>query len=126
MAKLKIVDILAKKESAKQKKLATRTLHVKSLDAEIVIQEPTRTLIMEAASMGDEQSDEHIVYHCVIDPNLKENHKELMDHFGCATPYEIVDHLFKPAEVSNIAKQIMDVAGYLDQSSVKVIDEVKN
>ena len=124
--KLTITDILAQKEAAKQKKLAQQTLFVKSLGAEITIQEPTKALILEAASL-EEQSDSHIIYHCTIEPNLKENHKELMEHFGCATPYEIVDCLFKPGEAQEIAQHIMALAGYATKgANVKIVNEIKN
>lgn len=124
--KLTITDILAQKEAAKQKKLAVRTLFVKSLGAEIMVQEPTKALIMEAAENA-EQSDPHLIYHCMIEPNLKENHKELMEHFGCATPYEVIDCLFKPGEVQEIAQQIMSMAGYaIKGSNVKIVNDIKN
>lgn len=126
--KLTITDILAQKEAAKQKKMARQTLEIKSLDAEITIQEPTKALILEAAGLEDQTlSDAHIVYHCLVEPNVKASHKELMAHFGCVTPYEIIENLFKPGEVSRIAQNIMGLAGYSTSSvSVKVVNDLKN
>lgn len=126
--KLTITDILAQKDAAKKKKLARQTLYIKSIDAEIIIQEPTKALIMEAAGIEDQtQSDPHIVYHCLIEPNVKEKHKELMAHFGCATPHEIIDCLFKPGEVTEIAQHLMGMAGYsAGGAGVKIVNEIKN
>lgn len=130
--KLTITDILSQKELSKKRKLATQTLYVKSLDAEVTIQEPTKALVMEASKLDDdEQSDAHVVYNCMIDPNLKENHKELMEYFGCATPYEIVDNLFKPGEVTSIAQQCAVLAGFpkggsSKNTNVRVVNSIKN
>lgn len=123
--KLTITDILAQKEAAKPKKLSQQTLYVKSIDAEIIIQEPTKALIIESAGL-EEQSDSHLVYNCLVEPNLKANHKELMTHFGCTTPFEIVECLFKLGEVKDIALNIMDLAGYSAGAGVKVVNDLKN
>lgn len=130
--KLTITDILAQKEAAKKKKLARETVHIKAQDKDIVIEEPTKDLIMEATQIGEDdpsQGDVHLVYHCIVDPNLKENHKELMAHFGVSTPYEIVDCLFKPGEVAEIAQLAMKMAGYSGGNGVKVVrlvNDIKN
>jgi hypothetical protein len=124
--KLTIVDILAQKEAAKQKKAVQQTLFIASIDAEITIQEPTKALIIESAGLED-QSDNHLIYHCLVEPDIKTNHKELMSHFGCATPFEIVECLFKLGVVSEIAQKIMALAGYSSTGAgAKVVNDLKN
>lgn len=58
----------------------------------------------------------------VKEPNLKD--KELLKHFGCATPNDLVNKLFLPAEIATIADKIGALCGYKDQDEVD--NEVKN
>ncbi|WP_144940118.1 phage tail assembly chaperone [Paenibacillus sp. 32O-W] len=128
MAKMTVKDLLAKKDQLKQKKARTQTLYVESLDAEIVIQEPSRSVALEALSMvhDDEKSemaDIHVVYNCVIEPNLKE--PELQKAFGCAEPTDIVSMVFRAGEISSISGHALQLAGY--SKGVRAIDkELKN
>jgi len=98
-----IKDLLAKKEQFKNKKQSTETLFIESLNANIIIKEPTREFCYEALEMAQESPDKadlHNVYHCVVEPNLKD--PELQKEFGCVEPTDIVDMIFKAGEVHNI------------------------
>lgn len=119
MKKVTLKDLIAKKEQIKNKKNETKQLFVSSLDGTITVQKPSRELCLEALDMDSQRGDTYLVYHCVIEPNLKD--KELQDSFGCVEPIEIVEHIFEAGEVSSIAKELVKFAGYVD--SVK---EVKN
>jgi hypothetical protein len=126
--KLTITELLAQKEQLKKKDKRTQALHIDSLDAEITIQEPTRELAIEALEMAQDdvrsdKADPHIVYHCVIEPNLKD--AELQKAFGCVEPTDIVGMIFRPGEIAAISGHAMQLAGY-GQGVTKVTNEIKN
>lgn len=123
MDKVTIKDLLAKKEAIidKKKKPATAQLFVKSLGGTITIQKPSKALCFDALEM-DQNGDSYLVYNCVVEPNLKDG--ELQKEFGCVSPMDIVELLFEPGEISAIAKECVELAGYGD--SVKVVDDLKN
>lgn len=128
MGKLTISDLLAKKEQLKKKKSRTETLYVESLDAEIVIQEPSRGLALEALEMAQDPTrsdlaDIHMVYHCVIEPNLKDS--ELQKGFGCTEPTDIVSMIFRPGEIGAISGHAMQLAGF-GEGVRKIDKELKN
>jgi hypothetical protein len=64
---------------------------------------------------------EVIVNGCT-EPNFKS--KELMEKFGVHTPYEVVDKLFLPAEMGNIAAEITKLCGVENQNETD--EQVKN
>ncbi|MFD3271521.1 hypothetical protein ACE3MS_15485 [Paenibacillus dendritiformis] len=126
--KLTITDLLARKEQLKKKKVRKQTLLVESLDAEIVIQEPSRAIVTEALEMSQdstrsEMADIHVVYHSVVEPNLKD--KELQDAFGCVEPTDIVKFIFRDGEIGMISGLAVQLAGY-GQGISKVDREIKN
>lgn len=126
--KLTITDLIAQKEKLKQKKQRTIKLYIESLDAEVVIQEPSRALALEALEMAHDDSrseiaDPHLVYHCMIEPNLKD--AELQKAFGCTEPLDIVDMIFSPGEIGAIAGHAMQLANY-GKGVKKLDEEIKN
>lgn len=120
--KVTIKDLIARKETIKERVNKTVQLHIKSLDGLITIQKPSRQLVLDALDMGKESGDSYMAYNTVIEPNLKD--KELQEAYGCVAPMEIVDKIFEPGEVAQIAQECVILAGYGD--SVKLVDEVKN
>lgn len=114
MSNITIASLLEKKEQIKKKVNSTKKLYIESLEGEITVREPSRELCTESLGMshGGEisRADAHIVYNCVVEPNLKDSN--LQKEFGCAEPTDIVDILFKAGEVGGIAGQCMDMAGY--------------
>jgi hypothetical protein len=126
--KLTIKDLLAQKAQLKQKKQRTQTLYVESLDAEIVIQEPSRALALEALEMAqdDMQSDKadpYLVYQCVVEPNLKD--PQLQKEFGCVEPTDIVSMIFRSGEIGAISGHALQLAGF-GQGVKKVDADLKN
>lgn len=116
-------DILKRKEFFENKKNQTMELFIKSLDGNIVIDKPDRELCMECIDMEDSlEGDKYFVYEIVKEPNLRDT--ELHEAFGVKVPSDIVDKIFDPGEISNIAKEGLKFAGYLD--SVEAIDNLKN
>ncbi|WP_274363712.1 phage tail assembly chaperone [Paenibacillus thermotolerans] len=130
MAKiLTISDLMAKKEELKTKQPKRMKLYVSSLGGEIVIQEPGRELALETINMAtvpatSDKADPHIVYHCVVEPDLK--NKELQTQFECTEPTDIVDMIFEPGEVSEISNFILQLSGFGGKSVKKVDEELKN
>ena len=120
--KITLKDLLQRKEAIRSKRTnETKSLYIRSLDGVITIQKPDRTLCLDAIGM-DQEGDAYMVYNCVTEPNLKD--PDLQQEYGCVTPMEIVEKLFEPGEIANIAKESVELAGYGD--SVTAVDEIKN
>lgn len=109
-------QVLAAKNNAKK-----ANIYVKSLDGEITVQAPSKALTAEAVEMS-EGGDEHLVYECVVEPDL--HSEELQKAYGCTYPEEIVGMIFAPGEITPIALECMKLAGYVD--GVKFVEELKN
>jgi hypothetical protein len=119
-------EILAKKEELKNKKPKRDSVFIKSLGGDIVVQEPSGSLCQEVIGMAqdrNEMSDKHMVYNCVIEPNLKD--KELQKEFGCVEPTDIVDFIFKSGEIAAISSYCIEMAGY-GKGLKKVDKDIKN
>ena len=121
---LTITDLLKRKQEIKESKTKKKrqTLYINSLDSNIVIEKPDRSVVVDALGMN-ENGDEFLVYECVAEPKLKstELHKEFeVTH----DPIRIVTELFESGEITNIAQKCLELSGY--GNSVKVVDEVKN
>ncbi len=120
--KLTLQELIAKKEQIQDTKTnKTKDLYISSLDGSITIQKPDKQLCLDALEM-DQQGDTYLVYHCVVQPNVKD--KKLLQAFGCTEPIEIVEKLFEIGEISAIAKECITLAGYGD--SVTVVEDIKN
>lgn len=121
---LTVKELMKRKAELKEKKTKKQTqkLYIKSLDANIVIEKPEKSVVIDALSM-DEGGDDFMVYECVVEPKLKsaELHKEFeVSH----EPTKIVDMLFEKGEITNIAQKCLELSGY--GNSVQVVEEVKN
>ena len=120
--KITLEELIRRKEQMleSKKKPKTETLYIKSLDGTITIESPTAAMAREAQDM--ENGDAYMVYSCVTEPCLKS--KELRDAFGCVEPMEIVEKIFEPGEIPQIAVECLKLAGYID-GVTNVIDILK-
>lgn len=119
--KLTLAELMKRKEQmlAAKKTKKTQDLYVKSLDALITIEEPSGTLCRDANDMDAGEGDKYMCFECIKEPNLKS--QELQESFGCIEPMDIVDMIFLPGEIPQIAIACMKLAGYMGG-----VDEVKN
>lgn len=51
-------------------------------------------------------------------PDVFKN-KELLDHFGCPTPKELVGKLLLPGEIDELYKTISELSGYESEEEIK-------
>lgn len=111
--KLTLAELLRRKEqmleSKKTKKKAD--LYVKSIDATITISEPDGALCRDANDMEAGEGDKYMCYECIVEPDLKS--KEAQEAFGCTVPMDIVELVFAPGEIPQIAIECMKLAGYM-------------
>ncbi len=122
--KLTLQELIARADQSKRDKKELRQLYVESQDGVITIMKPDRQLVYDALDMDDTaEADKYMVYETVVDPNLKD--KELHKAYKIVAPTDIVDALFEPGEVANIAKEALKMAGY-GEGSVKVVGDLKN
>lgn len=126
--KITIADLIEQKEQIKKRKAKTMTLYVESLDGHITVREPDKSIAVEALTMAhddtrNEMADPYLVYHCVIEPDLKD--ASLQQAYGCAEPIDIVTMLFRQGEIAAIGGHALHLAGY--QVGVRKVDtELKN
>lgn len=119
--KLTLAELLRRKEQmiAAKKTKKTLDLYIKSLDAVITIEEPSGTLCRDANDMEPGEGDKYMCYECIKEPNLKS--QEAQEAFGCADPMDIVEYIFAPGEIPQIAIECMKLAGYMGG-----VEQVKN
>lgn len=120
--KITLQELIRRKEQMLEAKRIPKTanLYIKSLGGTITIESPTASLAKDAQEMDN--GDAYMVYSCVTEPCLKS--RELQEAFGCIDPMEIVDKIFDPGEIPQIAIECLKLAGYID--GVKVVDDIKN
>lgn len=120
--KITLQELIRRKEQMLEAKRIPKTanLYIKSLGGTITIESPTAALAKDAQEMDN--GDAYMVYSCVTEPCLKS--RELQEAFGCIDPMEIVDKIFDPGEIPQIAIECLKLAGYID--GVKVVDDIKN
>ncbi len=111
--KLTLAELLKRKEAMLESKKVKKTqdLYVKSIDATITISEPDGSLCRDANDMKPGEGDKYLCYECITEPNLKS--KEVQDAFGCIVPMDVVDVIFAPGEIPQIAIECMKLAGYM-------------
>ena len=119
--KLTLAELLKRKEQiiAAKKTKKTQNLYVNSLGAIITIEEPEASLCRDVSDMEAGEGDKYMCYECIKEPDLKS--KEVQDAFGCAVPMDIVEMIFAPGEIPQIAVECMKLAGYMDG-----VKQVKN
>ena len=111
--KLTLAELLRRKEQMQESKKVKKTqdLYIKSIDATITIEEPTGALCRDANDMEPGEGDKYMCYECIVEPNLKD--AEVQKQFGCTNPMDIVDVIFAPGEIPQIAIECMKLAGYM-------------
>lgn len=125
--KLTLTDLIQNKEKFQVKNKETEELYIERFDATVTIEKPERSLVLEALSMAEDKeqstkADAFLVYNIMVEPNLKD--KELQKEFGCVEPTDIVEKIFEPGEVTNIAKIALEMVGY--DNAVKRVRDLKN
>lgn len=122
--KLTLDELMRRKEQilAAKKKKEKAVLYIPSLDANITIEEPTAELVNDALEMDKGDGDRYLIYHCIVEPKLKDN--RIQEEFNCTEPTDIVDMLFKPGEIPMIAVEAMKLAGYIE--GIKNVETIKN
>lgn len=123
MSAVTIAQLIAQREAIKEKKKALYDLETSV--GTITVKPPTGALVAEAWDMPNAfEGNAHIVYECVIAPDLKS--KELQDAFGVFEPTEIVTAIFQVGEVNKIAGKLLDISGFKGKIVGKLHEETKN
>lgn len=125
--KLTLTDIIKNKEKYQVKDDVTEDLIIDRLGVSITIRKPERSLCLETIQMAHDpnqadKSNNFVVYNSIVEPNLKD--KELQKEFGCVEPTDIVEKIFDPGEVDEIAKACFALSGY--GNSVSKVKDLKN
>ena len=107
----------AKKEEIAAKKEATVDF-VTSIGT-VTVKKPTKSMVLESIER-DKTGDAYLILQQMVEPNLKD--PALQEAYGCAEPLDIVEKIFLPGEVVNLAKAIMKTSGY----GVDIVEDLKN
>ena len=75
--------------------------------------------VAEIRKIGGEDSKLHIVLAGVKEPDLK--NQALLDHYGAATPLELLKVMLIPGEIEDLCLEIEKLSGY----RVSTIEEIK-
>lgn len=114
-----------------------RTLHIPSLDADMRFRNLSYDEIAECMNMEDtgdpNRSDKYCIYLAAVEPSLKDAAKEIMesesglpaDQRTLLEPLDVVG-IFDIGEVQEIAMQIMELSGVVNNAKVTVVDQLKN
>ena len=114
-----------------------RTLHIPSLDTDMRFRNLSYDEITECMSMEDtgdpNRSDKYCIYLAAVEPSLKDVAKEIMDSEASLPadqrtvlePLDVVG-MFNIGEIQEIAMQIMELSGVLNNAKVTVVDQLKN
>ncbi|MEH6940776.1 phage tail assembly chaperone [Bacillus sp. JJ722] len=125
--KITLTDVIKNKEKYQVRDDVTQDLIIDRLDGIITIQKPERSLCLETIQMAHDpnqadKSNVFVVYNSIVEPNLKD--KDLQKEFGCVEPQDIVEKIFEPGEVDEIAKACFALAGY--GNSISKVKDLKN
>jgi len=121
MTKLSIKDLIDKKDKFSGRKRRKETIYVEDLDGEVEIIEPTKGIMADMNASAD--GDALLVAECVVSPNLKS--PELLKAYGCVTPIDLVNKIFRSGTVGKLSLRIVGLAGY-GNDSIKIVEEIKN
>lgn len=135
---MNLVDELLKSDAKKASELTTKTITSKRLatllgknePVEITIKEIKSKRLNEIVSMQLDKKgnfDPSKMYEAkiltctegIIDPPI--DNEELLEHFGCATPKDLVEKLFGN-ETTKISDEIMKLGDFIENPE----DEIKN
>lgn len=114
----------------KDKKIPkTATLHIPSMDEDIVIRSLTDEEVVECTNIEDDndpnRADKYAIYMATKTPDLKAVSTELKKSGEITEPLEVVN-IFGMREQTEIAMEIMKLSGVIGTKPVTVIDTVKN
>ena len=114
-----------------------RTLHIPRLDTDMRFRNLSYDEITECMNMEDtddpNRSDKYCIYLAAVEPSLKDVAKEIMDSEASLPadqrtvlePLDVVG-MFNIGEIQEIAMQIMELSGVLNNAKVTVVDQLKN
>ena len=120
-ATLSAKDLIAKKGLIEKKKTKNINLEVSGLGL-MTFRTPSTEDLMDANEYSG-RSQDYLIFNCSVEPNLR--NKELQDAFEAEEPVDIVNKVFLPGEISELAERLTESAGFNDKA-VKLVDDLKN
>ncbi|MCI7064325.1 MAG: hypothetical protein MR947_06995 [Mitsuokella jalaludinii] len=103
-----IEDLINKKEEIQKNK--KREYDLETSIGTITVKIPTRSLVMEARKLEDDDADPYLLYNTIIEPNLTD--PKLQKAYGCGEPTDIINALFLPGEVPALSNKVARLAGF--------------
>lgn len=114
-----IAELIAMKQQIAKQREEIKELYVPSIDSIIKYKPANRLEIVKARQLEDADADPYLVYSHVVEPAL--NDAQLQDAYNKGgKPYDIVDKIFAPREVGQIALAI------IGNENGNIVKEIKN
>lgn len=116
-----IDELIAQKENLLKKEKATAVMHVKSLDRDVKIEEPSTAILADIEDMDARFANRYVLYECLVEPDVKST--AIHEAFGKPkVAHDVLDYIFKDGEITKLADACVALAGYVNDS----ITAVKN
>lgn len=120
-------DLISKKKIIEENKLEKITMEVKRLGGDFEFRIPDTYDITDSSSYSDghggQGGEAFLIQACCLSPSFKD--KALLDAYEASEPVDVVNAIFFPGEIQEIAKRLLKVAGY-DDDVVGSVEKVKN
>lgn len=122
--KVTLEQLIKQKDKLQGNKKEAINVYVESLEGYVVLNKPDRQLIADAQAMDNAfESNIHLVTYCLVEPDLKD--KEAQKAFGVITPKELLQEILNDGEISNLAEELVEQAGF-KKGNVRLVKDLKN
>lgn len=136
--KMNVVDFLMQMDAGKLAEVPTKEVKVKSLsekagrDITVTVKALPGRKVTELTGLAVKDGEVDvkrafdanllIVTYGLVEPDAK--NEDLQEHFGAASPKDLVEKLFNGGEIVNLAGEIRKLSGYDEDE--KTDEEIKN
>lgn len=137
--KMNVVDFLMQMDAGKLAEVPTKEVKVKSLsekagrDITVTVKALPGRKITELMGLAMKDGEVDVkkafdanlltVTYGLVEPDVK--NKDLQEHFGAASPKDLVEKIFNGGEVVNLAVEIKKLSGY-NEDNEETDEEIKN
>lgn len=114
-----VEELIAQKEKLLKREKSTAIVHIKSLDRDVKVEEPSAAALADIDDMEKDFANKYIVYECLVEPNIKD--PAMREAFGNpAVAHDILDYILKKGEIERLSGVCASLAGY-GRDSVEII-----
>lgn len=120
-------DLISKKKVIEESKLEKVQMTIERLGGDLIFRIPDTYDVTDSSTYAESHrgqgGEAFLIQACCLSPSFKD--KELLDAYETSEPIDVINAIFFPGEIQEIAKKLLAVAGY-DDSAVGSVEKVKN